>query len=387
MWSIDADTIESITLGAAILGTGGGGNPYIGKLRALDLLNKGKRIDVIDIEDLADDAHVVCCGGMGAPVVGIEKIARGDEILDAVRAVVDFAGVRLDAIIPAEVGGGNSIAPMIAAGLAGVPIVDADAMGRAFPELQMSTYFIYGVSPVPAALADVQGNIVIFSQAVDALRLERMARACCVQMGGTASAASPLMTGAEVKRTAVPHSLSLARRIGKGVREARTTKADPVAAALSVAGGQVIFRGKVVDVERRVAQGFARGRLMLEGFEDFAGHRLEVEFQNENLVAWLDERAVPDGDGRQQQRGRPIAMVPDLICIVDSQTADPITTEVVRYGLRVSVLGIPCTEMLCTPEALAVVGPRAFGYDLDFTALARDPVRVPNSAVGAGRLA
>lgn len=57
-----------------------------------------------------------------------------------------------------------------------------------------------------------------------------------------------------------------------------------------------------------------------------------------------------------------LAVVPDLICLVDADTAEPVTTEVARYGLRVAVLGIPAPAMLKTPEALAVVGPAAFGY-------------------------
>ena len=37
----------------------------------------------------------------------------------------------------------------------------------------------------------------------------------------------------------------------------------------------------------------------------------------------------------------------------------PLQTEDLRYGLRVSVLGIPAHPLLRTPEALAVVGPGA----------------------------
>jgi DUF917 family protein len=57
-----------------------------------------------------------------------------------------------------------------------------------------------------------------------------------------------------------------------------------------------------------------------------------------------------------------LAVVPDLICIVDEDTAEPITTEIVRYGLRVVVLGIPAPAMLKTQEALRVIGPAPFGY-------------------------
>ena len=57
-----------------------------------------------------------------------------------------------------------------------------------------------------------------------------------------------------------------------------------------------------------------------------------------------------------------LAVVPDLICLVDADSAEPITTEIVRYGLRVVVLGIPAPPQLRTPEALVFVGPAAFGY-------------------------
>ncbi len=58
-----------------------------------------------------------------------------------------------------------------------------------------------------------------------------------------------------------------------------------------------------------------------------------------------------------------LASVPDLISMVDSETGEPIPTEEVRYGLRVTVLGMPVSPLLSTPIALEVVGPKAFGYD------------------------
>jgi uncharacterized protein len=154
VWRVDLDALESIAIGAGILGTGGGGNPYIGKLRARRLLEQGYDVVVLDPAEVADNAYVASVGGMGAPTVGIEKFEKGDEALEALRALERHAGVQVDAVIPCEIGGGNSIEPMIAAGLSGLPIIDADGMGRAFPELQMVSYFIYiyGVSPSPAAL-------------------------------------------------------------------------------------------------------------------------------------------------------------------------------------------------------------------------------------------
>ena len=59
-------------------------------------------------------------------------------------------------------------------------------------------------------------------------------------------------------------------------------------------------------------------------------------------------------------------MVPDLICIVDSETGRAIGTEELRYGLRIDVLSMPAPVLLRSEIALASVGPRAFGYDFDF---------------------
>jgi len=58
--------------------------------------------------------------------------------------------------------------------------------------------------------------------------------------------------------------------------------------------------------------------------------------------------------------------VPDLICVLDAETAEPITTEGLRYGQRVRVIGISTPDMMRTPEALAAFGPGAFGIDEEF---------------------
>ncbi|MBL7184336.1 MAG: DUF917 family protein, partial [Anaerolineae bacterium] len=79
---------------------------------------------------------------------------------------------------------------------------------------------------------------------------------------------------------------------------------------------------------------------------------LKLHFQNENLVALLDGEAV--------------VSVPDLITVLEAESGEPITTEGLRYGFRVTVLGIPCHEKWRTPEGLALVGPRYFGYDIEW---------------------
>ncbi len=243
--------------------------------------------------------------------------------------------------------------PIVVAAQSGLPVVDADGVGRAFPELQMDTFTIYGVRPTPAAIADPRGHVVVFDDIEGAATLERYARAVTVQMGGASGYAFPFMTGAQLRRTAVRGTLTLTRAVGEAVIAARADHRDPVDAILDVCGGRHLFAGKIVDIERRLVGGFARGKLRLVGDGAVSGAadetELIIDLQNEYLIART-------GDGEV------LAVVPDLICLVDADTAEPITTEVARYGLRVVVLGIPAPAMLKTPEALAVVGPAAFGY-------------------------
>jgi DUF917 family protein len=354
MWQIDEDALESISIGAGILGTGGGGNPYIGMLRARELVRANGPVSVLELEELPDDSRVICVGGMGAPTVGVEKI-RGTESHRAVQAIEKHTGERATALISGEIGGSNSLEPVIPASLAGLPLVDGDGMGRAFPELQMTTFFIYGIEPTPTAICDEKGNTAIIEDALGPIWVERMARAVAIVMGCAPVFAFAPMSAADVRRTAIPGTLSLAKSLGAAVRRAQREKVEPIEAILSTVQGRTLFNGKIVDVERRTTEGFARGRVTIQGTDKDIGARLVVDFQNENLVA--------HGDGAV------IATVPDLICIVDSERGEPITTELLRYGFRVSVLGFPAPPLLKTPEALAVVGPEAFGYEAAYVPL------------------
>jgi DUF917 family protein len=352
---LDEERLEDLVLGAGVLGAGGGGNPYYGRLRLLPYLREGRCPPVVAPDDVPDDALIASVGGMGAPTVGVERLPRGDEALVALRALEAHLGRSIGYLIPSEIGGSNAVAPFVTGAMAGLSVIDADGMGRAFPELQHCTFTIYGVRCTPAALVDIKHHTTLFTGVEDPETLERFARALTVQMGGAAAYAFPVMSGADVKRTAVRGTLSLAAAAGAAVRRARARHEDPIAALLEVTGGAVLFHGKLVNVERRLEGGFARGRLTLEGLDDDRREILEIELQNEYLIA--------------RRRGEVLASVPDLVCLVDRLTAEPVTTEVARYGLRVAAVGIPAPRLLRTPQALRVVGPRAFGYDLDYRPL------------------
>lgn len=357
-WNLQAADLEALAIGAAILGTGGGGSPYLGKLEALEMLRKGYPLSVLPFDEMRDDDWLISVGTIGAPVAGVEKINKGDECYKALRAVESLSQRQATAVLPAEIGGSNSIQPLIAAAYAGLPTLDADGMGRAFPEVQMSTFFIYGHLPYPAAVADEKGNTVLLGQVSSMFWLEKLARTACVDFGATAGFALPPMSGAFLRQAAVPHTLTQAIALGKAVMDARIQHRNPVEEVLERENGVLLFKGKVTDISRQIVKGFARGQAQLIGLEEFAGSEMVVDIQNENLIA--------------RREGVVVASVPDLISILDLESGEPTTTETLRFGFRVAVIGLPAHPLLKTAQALEVIGPPAFGYDgVEFQPLAR----------------
>lgn len=348
--------IDEIALGAAVLGTGGGGDPHVGSLMAKRLIRLHGPVALRAVDELTDDDFVVPIGGIGSPSVSVERIQAESELLGALDAIERAVGRTPTALMPIEVGGGNSMIPIAAAALAGLPVVDGDAMGRAFPEAQMVTFHLAGYGPGTTVLVDHHGNEVV-SRPVDGAWSERLARAVTVEMGGGATMIDYAYGGAVVRECAIPGTLTLAKRIGRVLRghgsDGRALRDDERIAALCADLDAVrLFDGKVSDLQRAVEGGFTRGAAELDGVGADRGSTFRLDFQNEMLLGRRD--------------GFLAAVTPDLIAVLDLATGVPITTESLRYGARVAVVGIPCDEKWRTEMGLKTAGPSHFGYDAEW---------------------
>lgn len=346
---IDGTNIPALARGCAILGAGGGGDTHYGLLMALQAIEDHGPVPLADLDSLPEDGLLMPCGGIGAPTVSIEKIEAGDEG-ERLRDMVErLWGRPVVALMAGEIGGSNGLIPVVWASRIGLPVVDADGMGRAFPEIPQVTMEVAGISPNPALMTDERGNEIVF-RAVDGAWMERMERAAAVEFGGMASSSEYQLTVSQARAGAVVnHSVTLAIRLGTAVLE---TEHDPVDALVEELDATRLVAGKVVDVERRTTGGFVRGSAVIEGLGEDGGRTLRLEIQNENLVALEGERVL--------------AMVPDIITVLDSESAEAISTERLRYGQRVTVIAFPCDPIWRTERGLALAGPRHFGYDLDY---------------------
>ena len=344
--------IDDIARGAALLGAGGGGDPYIGKLVAYGAIDDCGPVTLLDPEEVPDDALIVPFAMMGAPTVLCEKIIGGSEYKALFDIVSNHFGKKVYATMPMEAGGLNSMFPIAAAARLGLPLVDCDGMGRAFPELQMVTFTIGGVSASPMALADEKGNTVIF-ETITNKWTEELARAVTMSCGGSVAVALYCLTGAQLKDFGVIGIVTRSEKLGAALRTVKkAVDKTPEEQFLEFSEGIKIFKGKIADVLRETKGAFNYGKVVLEGIGECKGRTAQVVFQNENLSAEVD--------------GKIMATVPDLICLVDMDTFIPVPTDALKYGKRVMVVGLKCFEMWRSKEGLELVGPGYFGIDTEY---------------------
>jgi DUF917 family protein len=228
-------------------------------------------------------------------------------------------------------------------------------MGRAFPRSDQISYSIFGYSASPTVVSNEHGDVVCLETRVNS-RMEHLVRALSVAAGSKCFSVDYPLRGSDISTCSIVGTVSLAKRLGSALQHARSSHTDPLAAlqtALGDAAVRLLLEGKVTGCSNETRDGFGFGTVTLDALP--SGEPMTVNFQNEFLVAY--------------QGGRALAMTPDLISFVDAESLVTITSDSVKYGQRVKVLGIQAPPLLCSPKALRVVGPRAFGLDFDYVPL------------------
>lgn len=348
MRKITSEDIEAISIGSTVLGTGGGGDPYIGKLMAQNAIKKYGNIKMLSPEEVPDDALVVPVAAFGSPVILIEKLFNGKEAIAAFDMMERYYNKKIHAVFPIEAGGLNGVIPFAVAAEKGIPIIDADGMGRAYPRLEMVTFTLFDIPSSPVTQADEKSNQAIYNT-INNVWGETMVGSTVIPMGGSCFISCYPLTGKQLKETAVLGVISKAERIGKAISTSITQGKSALDSLLEAAEGKLLFTGKVMDVEIRTDGRWNKGECTLMGLEENTGKEMTLHFQNEFLMAKVEEEVL--------------ASVPDLITILDMETSEPITIESLQFGYRIHVIAMPCDEKWKTEKGLALGGPTVFGYD------------------------
>ena len=268
-------------------------------------------------------------------------------------ALASYLGKKPVALMAIEVGGLNTLLPIAAAAEMGLPVVNADSMRRAFPQIEMTVFTLAGIPAGPLSIADEKGNQCVFETTTNQIA-ETLARTAVIQLGMANAISCYPMTAGAVAEHAIQGSMTYCMEVGQLLQAAKDGEDGAWARFLSETGSHEFFTGKVADLDRRTTDGFAKSTVILEDMNG-SNSTMRVEVQNENLIAFLD--------------GEPVLTTPNLVCLIDSETYDPVTTEALAYGNRVIVIGMPCAPEWHQEGMLDLVGPAAFGYEIDYMEL------------------
>lgn len=328
---------------------------------------------------------------MGSPATSVERL-QSTETIEAFKVLMEYLHHdSFDAVIALEIGGANGMEALLAGSsrFFDRPVVDGDWMGRAYPTYWQTTLAVHAPGElVPCAIDSGDGQSIIMTRATNDEIVDRALRASCAEMGSRVGKAAKPTTTQRVMDYGVLNTCSLAWRIGRCIArcEASNRLATVAESIIEEAGGpaaaKVLFRGKIVEVERRLFKGHSYGTVHIAAFQGgdveadddvpqsatapaavASGGLLKVPFKNENIQA---EHISEDG------KSTIIASVPDLICILDNGSGKALGVPEFKYGYRVTVVGITCSPRWTdTKRGLEIGGPGAFGFDTEYKPLGK----------------
>ncbi|MGH3359897.1 MAG: DUF917 domain-containing protein [Nocardioidaceae bacterium] len=321
--------VPAVAHGCGLLGSGGGGAVHGAALMLQHTLQECGPVEVIDAEQLPGTTVTALVGAVGSPTVMLERLPAHEEFVAAVRTWERYTEASVRAVTVLEIGGINGLLALNAAARLGIPVVDADAMGRAFPRLDQ-TVLADAVPATPVALADARGGRMVLD-GLSPNEVEESVRRALPSFGTWAAACLHGCTVADIAEHGVRGSVSRAVGLGRALRRAAQSAPD----APAERDLRTRFVGTVVEVQRRHGRS-AGGVVTVEAHDDPTS-TLRLDFSDEYLIASVD--------------GRPVAYAPDIIAVLDHRDWTPMLADDVRTGLRIRLLTVPAP-----PELMRNVG-------------------------------
>ena len=358
--------VEDFVRGCTFYATGGGGLPENGINSLMSEIEAGNEVGWIDVNDLSDDVLTACPFLMGSiaphsPEVTKEMEGFGfvqgtnnekERLSKAVEELEIYTGLEIGALVPIELAGANTSGPVSAAVSLGKLAVDGDFCGRAIPEILQITPYLNGKDYLPITSVDEWDNVCIIKGATNLRVAERVGKMISASAYGLAGQAGFLMTGKELKETIIPGTLTEAYELGKFIRESREQDLDVVNQIIKKTNGWLLAKGQIQEFDDEDRIGYYWGTITVGGTNEFVGDEYKIWFKNENHVMWKNEK--------------PYVTSPDLICIVDVETGEPIPNPKIKRGQNVAVIGVSSKPQLRNQKANDVLGPRYFGFDIDY---------------------
>jgi DUF917 family protein len=321
--------MSDVSVGAGLLGAGGGGAVSEGLKMVDRVLTFGDHVDLAAADEMDDDAWGAVIAGMGSPVAS-RKRPRTYSLTWAMELLAETLGFEPGFVIPFELGAGNSITPMLVGVQMGIPVIDGDPVGRAVPQIDMTTFHLGGISISPLALVN-EDKISAVIRTDAPYDMERVARAVSAELGSVAAIACYAMQGRDMKRLIIKDTTTLVEQIGATMRTAREAGRDVAEALVASYDGYMLGRGTVTTMRSETRGGFDFATVEVEGELP-----IRIGVQNENMIAHRGDTLL--------------AVVPDLICAV-SDDGMPLSNAEIEEGQGITYVGFKADPAFRTAEA------------------------------------
>lgn len=363
----DKQDVEDFVRGCSFYGTGGGGDYAMGVDAMMKQLEKGHEIGWCDPYSLNDEDYSCCPFLMGsiAPedpeVIKERKMIYGlgpqtydytQAMVGSIRALEKMHGRKISVLVPIELGGANTAACICAAAEMGIPVVNGDYTGRAIPEIQQTTPYIFEKELLPVASFDCWGNVANITETVNWRMTERIGK--MIAAGGYSKCAQAgfFFKIKEMNETLIHGTLSDCYRVGRAIRLSIEEGRDPAQAAIDEVGGWIVCRGTVTKKEWYDKIGYYWGTHTVTGDGKFANTELKIWFKNENHMSW--------------KNGEVFVTSPDMLQVIDERTGMPYTNNKIEEGMRVAVIAMKARDVFRSKRGLFVLSPKAFGFDVSY---------------------
>jgi len=344
--------LRDIIEGCTVLGTGGGGDPEEGWKEIKRELDRGREFTLLSLEEIPDEGVVPMPYFVGS-LSGkkVQSVYEEGEAARSFELLEEYMSLKFAGVISTELGGANTAAALATAARLGKPIVDGDPAGRSVPELQHSSYYIFGIEMAPFSVVTPYGDEIVISKVKNDFQAEKIVRGIASFIGTNVGVTSHPVPGKKLRNSVVRNAISYALRIGRTLRIARESGDDPIKALIKEGNGFLLFRGIATESTWEDRDGFTVGEFILEGMNEFKNDSYRVRFKNENMVAWRNDKVD--------------VTVPDLICVL-TPDGHPVTNPHVEEGKEYVIIGFPTPEVWRTPRGLEIFGPKYLGLEMEY---------------------
>jgi DUF917 family protein len=311
----------------------------INHMHAYNATSYIKEVDELDPDDL-----ILSVGFVNNGFQLSEIRPCGDEFILSVRRVEQALGVNVSGIIPLAAANINGLASILTAMQLGVPVIDADPMGRVFPLLYQSVFTLAGLPAGPLGATGPTGESALIDVSAPR-RAERLVRVLAGEFGGWAATASYPMTASQLKDHAIHGTVSRMLRIGRILNSDHPVSRKHASLRASE-GVTRIIRARVSNVEglsRPSPPGQPDNPSTAVLIEEAHGRIIQLEIQNELLMVMVD--------------GSVEAVIPDIITLMRPEDGSVAGLDDLWVGNTLDIVVLPAHSIWYSPEGIELVGP------------------------------